>query len=182
MTPPPSRSRARRQTAKLAKRLISATIAAPEDLDAFARVLAERALMAACSPGRSIAKTVEHHLPGPGIEGLRTEVRRRANDIYDELRRPTLGPDLIDPEWFPLSVAARRLNLTETELLRRLVWPQWRRMYHWPRCQDGVRDWYFHAAAFSSAEMPAVQEPYHLLPSHCLRADQVDMSTAPQDL
>lgn len=66
-------------------------------------------------------------------------------------------------------------------MLRRLTWPQYRRMWGWPECRDGKRDWWFPVGAEARERAEREREPYHLLPPHCRRTEDVDMSCAPTE-
>ena len=148
------------------------------DLEPVARALVAHAREGHRSPGRSIAKACDHIIAD---RTLRMRVRTLAREFLGaELASATPLPEPEGPAWLTLDEAALVLGLSVAWMLRALKHPQYRRLWGWPRCLDGQRDWRF-AKAFVTgvAAQSSEVEPYHLLPSWCLRAEDVDMGSCP---
>jgi hypothetical protein len=159
-----------------------------DDLRPLARAIAQRAIDRAAvsgarrpSPAKSIVKTCERCLAALH-EDVRSAVIRLAYDELESVSAPAPQPlPVVTRDWEPLAAAAERRGLTVAELLRRLVWPQYRRMWGWPECRDGHRDWWFPIGADALHRAERDVEPYHLLPAHCRRVEEVDMCRGPAE-
>lgn len=168
--------------------LIAALPPSPDDaaLRPLARALAQhavaRAAMSAArhpSPTKSIVKRIERRLADRSIE-IRRAVLRLAQD---ELETAPVAPPPLPaaPDFEPLAAAAARRGIPAGAVLRQLTWPQHRRMLGWPECRDGRRDWWFPIGEVALQRSALEVEPYHLLPAHCRRVQDVDMSRPPTD-
>lgn len=168
--------------------LIAALPSSPDDdaLRPLARALAQHAVTRAAtsnarhpSPTKSIVKRIERRLAGRSAE-IQRAVLRLAQDELETA--PAAPPPLpVSPDFEPLAAAAARRGTPAGVLLHQLTWPQHRRMLGWPECRDARRDWWFPVGAVALQRAALGTEPYHLLPSHCRRVEDVDMSRAPAE-
>ena len=84
-------------------------------------------------PARSIAKTVDHHLPS-----LPEEVRRRLREFAGQALRSTQTEIVAPPEncgverWVSVDEASILLDILPSTLLERLKDKEYRRLYGWP--------------------------------------------------
>jgi hypothetical protein len=168
--------------------LIAALPPSPDDdaLRPLARALAQHAVTRAAtsgarhpSPTKSIVKRIERRLAGHPV-AIQRAVLRLAQDELETA--PAAPPPLpISPDFEPLAAAAARRGIPAGVLLRQLTWPQHRRMLGWPECRDGRRDWWFPIGAVALERAALATEPYHLLPAHCRRVEDEDMSRPPAE-
>jgi hypothetical protein len=168
--------------------LIAALPSSPDDdaLRPLARALAQHAATRAAtsaarhpSPTKSIVKRIERRLADRSVE-IKRAVLRLAQDELETA--PVAAPPMsVSPDFEPLAAAAARRGISAGVLLLQLTWPQHRRRMGWPECRDGRRDWWFPVGAVALERATLAAEPYHLLPEHCRRVEDVDMSRPPTD-
>lgn len=168
--------------------LIAALPSSPDDdaLRPLARALALHAVTHASrsaarhpSPTKSIVKRIERRLAGHSVAIQRAVLRLAQDEVQSAPAAPP--PLTVSPDFEPLAAAAARRGVPAGVLLRQVVWPQHRRMLGWPECRDGRRDWWFPVGAVALQRSTLETEPYHLLPEHCRRVADVDMTRPPTD-
>lgn len=168
--------------------LIAALPPSPDDdaLRPLARTLAQHAVRRAAtsdarhpSPTKSIVKRIERRLAGHSVDIQRAVLRLAQDEL--QTAPPAPEPLPVSPDFEPLAAAAARRGVPAGVLLRQVVWPQYRRMLGWPECRDGRRDWWFPIGPVALQRSTLDAEPYHLLPAHCRRVEDVDMSHPPTD-
>lgn len=168
--------------------LVAALPPSPDDdaLRPLARALAQHAVRRAAtssarhpSPTKSIVKRIERRLASHPAAIQRAVLRLALDELETAPAAPAPLPAL--PDFEPLAAAAARRGVAAGVLLRQLTWPQHRRMLGWPECRDGRRDWWFPIGAVALERAALATEPYHLLPAHCRRVEDVDMSRPPTE-
>lgn len=131
------------------------------------------------APTRSAGAFIRHglsQLPEPARRQIASAVE---GQLAQRVRAHELAPAT---RWLTLREAADLLGIAPCVLREQLRWPQFRRRYGWPQWggQD-PDDWSFRSAVLDPGAFVVVpaDEPYGVLPPHHLRADQVDMESAP---